>query len=219
MADEKRIRELVEQLGTRLFLSLDTTRELVIIGKPAVPALINALKNRTPLMRFNAAWTLGDIGRTTRLFGGVGDSGVVPALIEALEDEDSLVRYSVARSLSYFDDSSVVSKLVEALKDKNSDVRKEALASLRSILIRCETIESLEAYEKGLDEGLARLQKKYRDDDLVEVGFKIARWKKDIAAKKNDLASHRDLILEDIPKPPPKKKGRIYQELGRIRNG
>ncbi len=177
MTDEKRIRELIQQLGTREWETAQA--ELIQVGRPAVPALIEALKDKEKTGRWRAAEALGDIG----------DDRAVEPLIAGLKDEEPWVRWWAANALG-------------------------------KIFENCKTIEALEAYEKQLDEGLARLQKKYyRPQDLVEVGFEIARLKKYIAADKNELASHRDLILEDIPKPPPKKKGRIYQSMRRATHG
>ncbi len=133
----------------------------------------------------------------------------VSALIKALKDEDWVEGWIAAQELWRRGDPSAVPALVEILKHESDEVRLRAAGTLAEIFRKCKTIEALDIYEKGLDEGLARLQKKYRDDDLVEIGFAIAKMKKMIAAKKNELASQRDLILEDIPKPPPKKKGRM----------
>ncbi len=203
MADEKRIRELVR------IAFKDAQDELVRIGEAAVPTLIDALKDKDCYVRRNAALPLGDIG----------DARAVSPLIDALKDEDEIVRWRAAWALRQIGDKGAAEPLVVALKDEDKLVGEEAARSLGKIFEKCKTTEDLETFERQLDEGLARLQKRFwKDDDLVETGFYIARLKKQVAAKKNELASQRDLILEDIPKPPPKKKGRMYQQLRRISN-
>jgi HEAT repeat protein len=56
----------------------------------AVPALVNALKDHSKLVRGNAAWALGEIG----------DIGAVPALKQTLEDEDQMIRQDASVALS-----------------------------------------------------------------------------------------------------------------------
>jgi HEAT repeat protein len=63
--------------------------DLITIGKPAVPALINALKNGTDGVRSSAANALGTIG----------DISAVPALIDALKNENEEVRKSATWAL------------------------------------------------------------------------------------------------------------------------
>jgi HEAT repeat protein len=72
----------------------DKTREgarhtLVAMGKEAVPSLIEALKNRDTLMRWEAAKALGEIG----------DPETAPVLVKALEDEEFDVRWLAAEGL------------------------------------------------------------------------------------------------------------------------
>ncbi len=65
--------------------------QLIAIGKPAVPALIEALKDE------------GFSGEATIALGEIADASAVPALIEALMDEDDsivdIVRWGAARVL------------------------------------------------------------------------------------------------------------------------
>jgi len=62
---------------------------LVAMGKAAVPSLIEALKNKNTLMRWEAAKALGEIG----------DPETAPVLVEALEDEEFDVRWLAAEGL------------------------------------------------------------------------------------------------------------------------
>ncbi|MEM3071817.1 MAG: HEAT repeat domain-containing protein, partial [Candidatus Anstonellales archaeon] len=101
---------------------------LVRIGKPAVPALINALKNVELYMREKAAEALGEIG----------DARAVPALIDALKDWEQNVRENAAKAIGKIaekggDCSAAVPALIDALKDKNEDVREGAAEALGEI--------------------------------------------------------------------------------------
>jgi HEAT repeat protein len=62
---------------------------LVAMGKAAVPSLIEALKNKNTLMRWEAAKALGEIG----------DPETAPVLVKALEDEEFDVRWLAAEGL------------------------------------------------------------------------------------------------------------------------
>jgi len=84
----------IKNLITSLSSSIDLTRikareELVAIGKPAVPFLIEALKDSNHLMRWEAVKALGEIG----------DPEAALALVEALEDEEFEVRWRAAEAL------------------------------------------------------------------------------------------------------------------------
>jgi len=62
---------------------------LVAMGNVAVPPLIEALKNKNTLMRWEAAKALSEIG----------EPETAPVLVEALEDEDFDVRWLAAEGL------------------------------------------------------------------------------------------------------------------------
>jgi len=85
---------LIEALVADLASHDDRTREkarhtLVAMGKDAVQSLIEALKDKRYLMRWEAAKALGEIA----------DSAAAPALVEALEDEEFDVRWLAAIAL------------------------------------------------------------------------------------------------------------------------
>jgi HEAT repeat protein len=84
----------IKKLTANLSSSIDLTRvkarkELVAIGKPAVPFLIEALKNPNHLERWEAAKVLGE----------VGEAEAASALVEALDDEEFEVRWRAAEAL------------------------------------------------------------------------------------------------------------------------
>ncbi len=59
-------------------------------AREAVPPLVTALQDSSPVIRFRAAAALGRIG----------DATVVPAMLPALEDKDLFARYSVFKALN-----------------------------------------------------------------------------------------------------------------------
>ena len=96
---------------------------LAQIGKPAVPALIEALREAEGWIRQSAAFALGRIGDTT----------AVPALKAALSDVNPDVRTHVASALGRIGDPTVVPVLRAALSDVNPDVRTHATSALELI--------------------------------------------------------------------------------------
>lgn len=85
---------LIKALVADLASHDDTVRvmarhSIVAMGKVAVPSLIEALKNKNNLMRWEAAKALGEIG----------DPKTALALVDALEDEEFDVRWLAAEGL------------------------------------------------------------------------------------------------------------------------
>ncbi len=84
------IEKLIKDLDSRNDLVRVKARQaLVAMRKAALPSLIEALKNKKYLMRWEAAKALGEIG----------DPGAAPALVRALEDEEFDVRWLAAEGL------------------------------------------------------------------------------------------------------------------------
>jgi len=84
----------VEGLTKTLSSRKDKVREgarrvLVAMGKEAVPALIEALKDKDSLTRWEAAKALSEIA----------DPETAPVLVDALEDEDFDIRWLAAEGL------------------------------------------------------------------------------------------------------------------------
>jgi HEAT repeat protein len=63
---------------------------LVVVGKRAIPRLVEALGDRTDLVRWEATKALTEIG----------DSEAAPALVKALEDEEFGIRWMAAEGLT-----------------------------------------------------------------------------------------------------------------------
>jgi len=101
----------------------EATGALIRIGAPAVEPLIQALKDKDPVIRFGAADALG----------GIGDKRAVEPLIEALKDEDAAVRAWAALALGNIGDERAVEPLTKALKDEAvRRLAEEALEKLKA---------------------------------------------------------------------------------------
>ena len=99
-------------------------RSLAAIGRPALPALTNALNSPLRYVRGNAARGIG-------LLHSIGRPAI-PILVQALEDDDDIVRYFVSRALGQIaeEPAQVVPALLSRLDDRSLDVRKMAILSL-----------------------------------------------------------------------------------------
>ncbi len=81
---------LIRTLSSRKDKAREGARHtLVAMGKAAVPSLVEALKNRNTLTRWEAAKALGEIA----------DPETAPVLVKALEDEEFDVRWLAAEGL------------------------------------------------------------------------------------------------------------------------
>jgi hypothetical protein len=90
MPDHEKIGSLVETLASVDGVVRHAAREqLTTIGRPAVPALVTALRSPSEHARWEAAKALGEIG----------DSRAAPALVSTLEDDKSAVRWLAATAL------------------------------------------------------------------------------------------------------------------------
>jgi HEAT repeat protein len=100
---------------------------LIKIGAAAIPALIEALKDKDNQIRISAAWALGSIGETAK--------AAIPALIEALKDHNSRFRAIAGEALGAIggEAKAAIPALMEALKDKDRIVRRSAAEALKRI--------------------------------------------------------------------------------------
>jgi len=96
-------------------------------ARNAVPALVEALRDRDPTLRRNAAFALGKIRAKPAL--------VVPALAGLLSDRNEEVRMYAAIALKKFGSQAVsaVPDLIAALTDRNWQVRDRAALALGAI--------------------------------------------------------------------------------------
>jgi len=171
-----------------------------------VERLIKRLKDTDSVVRADAAEALGKIGKPA-----------VPALIEALKDEDSNMRLWAAITLSSIGQPAIPA-LIEALEDTNFFVRSNAARALGGILNKCETIEAVNEFETHLQDGMNSVRKQWKKGVTTEFGLQISKLQIAAARKRDELAPKRDILLDEVPKPP--KKGEIYQQMrGTVRNG
>jgi len=118
------VKGLIRALRTDKYVKGGYRREaagaLIRIGAPAVEPLIQALKDKDPVIRFGAADALGEIG----------DRRAVGPLIEALNDIG--VRWRAATdALGKIGDHRAVDPVIQASKD--IDVRESIVWALKMI--------------------------------------------------------------------------------------
>lgn len=94
--------------------------KLAEIGEPAVPALINTLKNKNQLVRCGAIEALG----------GTGNEKAVPHLMDLLKDENDEIRGTTVEALGKIEDARVIPALITILKDKNDEIRRRSASAL-----------------------------------------------------------------------------------------
>jgi HEAT repeat protein len=127
---EQEIRRIIEILKNTKSSSGERQAaqgRLVEIGQPAIPPLIQALKNEKPEISLTAAYTLGRMGPAAK--------EAVPALIQALKDANSEVRRVTAYALGQIGPAAqeAVPALIQTLQDANPEVKMisaEALAKM-----------------------------------------------------------------------------------------
>jgi HEAT repeat protein len=180
-------------------------------GTPAVPALIWVLKHMDGRIRSQVAIALGKIK----------DVRAVPALIEALKYRDKTVRWMAAFALGDIANAKsrnkeaaiAVPALIEALSDKKI-VRERAARVLGKILKNCKTIDAVIEFEASLQEGLKIVKKHGKKYEITRIEFETSKLRMLAAQRKNELAPKRDIILDDIPRPP-KGSGKIYRAVAK----
>ncbi len=115
LKDKRAVPALIELFGSG-FLDLFVSNALIVIGKPALPILIEELNNKSHLIRDGVIRVLQDIG----------DASAVPALIERLKSEvDFEIGLSAGLALAGIGEPAVPA-LIEVFKDKNEKVRNKA---------------------------------------------------------------------------------------------
>jgi len=115
-----------------------------------VEGLINALKDKEPIVRGDAAEVLGEIGDSRAVeplievlkdivqyiaiesLRKIGEPAVEP-LIKALKNKDTLIRSGAARALGEIRDKRAVEPLTEAVKYGDMFVRSAAVGALEKI--------------------------------------------------------------------------------------
>jgi hypothetical protein len=121
---EARIARLIEKLGDARFRVREAaTKELIAIGRPAIPALRKALASPDPDIRLRARMILGKIKNS------------VPGLIEDLGHKDPAIRREAAEQLGRLgaEAKAAAPALVKALKDADPSVREAAATALEAV--------------------------------------------------------------------------------------
>ena len=119
-ASETQIRKFIQELREKNEnVRVDASTNLATIGKPAVPFLIEALKEKE--IRAVVTFILGRIGPNAK--------AAVPALIEEIKDEDKNVRARAVEALGKIGPETMPT-LLAALKDKEPIVRVRAVQAL-----------------------------------------------------------------------------------------
>jgi HEAT repeat protein len=106
------INPLLDMLASKDGMQRRNARQqLVALGKPAIPHLMNALQSPDERVRWEAAKALGEIR----------DPLGAPALVQALEDEKSAIRWLAATGLIAIGRASLI-PLLEALEARSNSV-------------------------------------------------------------------------------------------------
>jgi hypothetical protein len=123
-ASAEEIQKLIQQLGHDSFaVREEATKRLAEIGRPAVPALREALRNKDAEVR----------QRAQRILEGILTS--VEFAIDGLKDKDATARKEAAETLERLGPAAkeALPALLEALKDPNEDVREAVVLAILSI--------------------------------------------------------------------------------------
>ncbi len=134
-ADSKKIELIIAGLGDQRGLLRRTFAEsLGVIGKAAIPALVNALLYHPNLTVRRAS------AKALKL---VGDSSALPALLQALlTDEDTVVQCSAVGAMAIFGEEAV-EHLLKVLTDQSSSAMQCGLATWGLSFIGAEAPEAL----------------------------------------------------------------------------
>ena len=126
--DEGAVPELIKGLkNEKLEIRKIAAEVLMEIGEPAVPYLIEVLKNK------DENWYLRRVA--AEVLGGIGDKRAVPELIERFKDEneDMDVRVSAAEALGKIKDEGAVPELIKGLKNENWEIQRCSANALLEI--------------------------------------------------------------------------------------
>jgi HEAT repeat protein len=139
--------------GTGVFNAEALSAQVALgrLGKPALPALLDAAKSETPGVRPRAVWALGVIKEpaatqaliamlkdskfpervaVVEAIGLAGDPKAVDPLLVVLRDGDPDVRQAAGEAIGRTGDPRAVDLLLVALKDETREVRAGAAAGL-----------------------------------------------------------------------------------------
>jgi HEAT repeat protein len=144
------LESLMNMLESKDIVTREKARELlIVIGKPAVPSLIQSLQtSKLDHLRWEAA----------KILGSIDDKRAIPSLVKALEDDNRDVAWLAALALRNFG-KTAWPQLLKMLIDGKSD----------SVLLRQGVHHVLrDQSEDGFDDLLANLIKALESDSVPE---------------------------------------------------
>jgi hypothetical protein len=139
-------------------------------------------------------------------------------LVETLKNECYRDLRDIAEETLVKIGKPAVPALIDALKGGDSRAQKNADRALGKILNNSKTAQELREFETKLQEGYEKLRKRCKErDELPDAQMKISQLRIAASVKRNQLSEDKGILLDYKPKPP--KKGGMYQQLRRVRNG
>jgi len=138
---QKRIAALVAQLGGKdmkgQMLGRNASRELGKIGKPALPALLEAAKDKNPNVRW---WALGSLA-------AMGDPAAIETFLACLGDPNETVRcVAVYQSRRFISDERIRAALFAMIPSAGAEVRKWLLRNF----VECKCAQAIPVLKDGL---------------------------------------------------------------------
>ena len=152
---ETAVPRLLEKMDTQDARSMHALVDIFkLIGRPAVPYIVDVLAETDPFKRRLAARALGDMKDSTAVdgllrytddpdfriragtvaaLGKIGDSRGIEPAVKALGDDDYLVRLDAATALAMFAEPGTIDILIKALSDSYYGVRYKAAQALGNI--------------------------------------------------------------------------------------
>jgi hypothetical protein len=119
--------------------------------------------------------------------------------------------------LEHIGTSSAINELVVALDTKNKVITNPIGRVFVRMLSRCRTIGELNQFEQKVTSAYNQLlNERKKPKECMDAGMAVAKLRKLITKRRNELTKDKGILLDDIPKPP--KKG-MYQQARRVRNG
>ena len=144
-------------------------KECETLGKHAVPALIQELKEGSWQTKISAADTLAKIR----------DSNSINPLIQLMNDRNPDVRIAAVEALTHFEDAQIVDPLVIALDDNNRSVRSTARDALEATIPKLKNssdpavtnpiLKAMKDNNRGVREVAARLLGEIKDPKSVSA--------------------------------------------------
>jgi len=194
---------------------------LMRIGIPAVLELCKICQDSKGVSRSVAIKAIASIAKQK-------------PLCSELSDAATMLKEMIGRNMVYREafhkreliSSVLINECIDALGDigdphsfcelakylMDSSLNSHAIFALEKTVAKCSNIGQLSGFDIELDRLLKSLtDEKAGSSESAKVRICLAELRCVIAKRKNELASNRDLLLDDVPKPP--KKGGMFRTL------